>query len=366
MELLSLSDEDMKRAAGAIRAGLLVAFPTETVYGLGGDAFNPSALAKIFEVKKRPRFDPLIIHIAGTEGLDRVIDLDALDPVARKKTGALCRALWPGPLTLILPKRREVPDLATSGLSTAAVRFPSHQAAQKLIALSTGAVAAPSANPFGCLSPTRAEHVLEQLGEGVDFIIDGGPATIGVESTVLDLSSGIPRILRPGGTSRERIEAVIGKVEFPETQDPSIGPLSPGRLKSHYAPRTPLAFHRREDMVSLPYNPDEAYLFFDKGSQDLWLKNQILPGRGQSSSGGQTFEGQSSPCQELEPAAFPRLRVLSEAGDLTEAAAGLFNILHEMDKLGAALIRAEEVPPKGLGPAINDRLRRAAAAQPQP
>jgi L-threonylcarbamoyladenylate synthase len=311
-----------------------VAFPTETVYGLGGDAFNPAALARIFEAKNRPRFDPLIIHIAGRDALSRIADTGALDSEGRERLDLLVSRLWPGPLTLILPKKSRVPDLATSGLSTAAVRFPDHAIAQKLILLSTGAVAAPSANPFGLLSPTRAEHVRHQLGEKVDFIINGGRTPVGVESTVLDISSSGARILRPGGCSRERIEALIGPVETGPSplapKDETAGPRSPGQLKSHYAPRTPLVLHPLRELERIPLSPGEGRLYF------------------------------SAPAVPASDTSC--VRVLSAEGDGAEAAANFFDMLHELDLLGLCLIRAEEAPPGGLGTAINDRLMRAAAA----
>jgi L-threonylcarbamoyladenylate synthase len=359
MELLSSSDADIARAAAALASGGLVAFPTETVYGLGGDAFSPAALARIFEVKKRPRFDPLIIHIAGLETLDALVNFELLPERARETLRVLSGKLWPGPLTLILPKRPEVPDLATAGLPTAAIRFPSHPVTRRLIRLSTGAVAAPSANLFGRLSPTRAEHVVSQLGDKVDFIIDiegGGKTDLGVESTVLDISSlgpgggasGRPRILRPGGCSREEIEALIGPVDFSPSQGADASGagqplsrgeqcsqgeiLSPGQLKSHYAPRTPLVLYRRGALAGAPPAPGEGRLYFDKSG--------VFPASG--ADGGQ-------------------VRVLSESGSLSEAAANLFDMLHQLDGLGLSLIRAEEAPPEGLGIAINDRLRRAGA-----
>jgi L-threonylcarbamoyladenylate synthase len=330
-------------------SGRLVAFPTETVYGLGADAFNSAALARVFEAKGRPRFDPLIIHIADLESLDRVADLAALGKAALRRLDALLR-LWPGPLTLILPKRREVPGLATSGLPTVAVRFPDHPVAQKLIRLSTGAAAAPSANPFGRLSPTRAEHVRDQLGDKVDYILDGGPARVGVESTVLDLASEEPRILRPGGTPRERIEELIGAIAAGPLPSPGPGARrSPGQLTSHYAPRTPLFVHDRETMIALPRDPAEARLFFDGSSRDAWL----------AARGGISPDG--SPALPRRISGPPRVRVLSESGDLAEAASRLFGLLHELDGLGLFRIRAEEAPAGGLGPAINDRYYRAAA-----
>jgi len=345
MEILSSSDQDLERAAKALAAGALVAFPTETVYGLGGDAFNLSALAKIYEAKNRPRFDPLIIHIAEKEALSRLVDVAALSSKAGKRLSILSERLWPGPLTLILPKLKELPALATAGLYTAAVRFPSHPVARKLIKLSTGAVAAPSANPFGYLSPSRAEHVIAQLGEKVDFIIDGGRTTVGIESTVLDLSGENPRILRPGGTSREAIEALIGPVEFyteppPAADDKNVTPISPGQLKSHYAPRTRLILHKQGELASLPEVSGEGRLYFSS-PRPMVSQSENFPSQGKTSDSSNT------------------IKVLSETGDLAEAAANLFDMLHDLDKLGLDLIRAEEAPGFGLGAAINDRLRRA-------
>jgi L-threonylcarbamoyladenylate synthase len=342
MPVLPVTEKNIEAAAAILAAGGLVAFPTETVYGLGGDAFNPRALAKIFAVKRRPRFDPLIIHIAGAEVLNRAADLSLLTGEGREKTALLADKLWPGPLTLVLPKRGEVPDLATSGLPTAAIRFPDHSAAQKLIRRSTGALAAPSANPFGYLSPTRAEHVREQLGDGVDMILDGGPARVGVESTVLDMTGSRPRLLRPGGTPRERIEALIGEIAAgPAAASDPPGFRSPGQLKSHYAPRTPLTLLSRDEMLKLPADPAGARLFFDGPARDQWLARQ-----------------------KAGPVEKNHLRVLSERGDMAEAAANLFGALHEMDGWGLSRIYAERVRDEGLGPAINDRLFRAAAAEP--
>jgi L-threonylcarbamoyladenylate synthase len=337
MEFLPVSDNALRRAAAVLREGGLVAFPTETVYGLGGDAFNPAALAKIFEAKNRPRFDPLIVHIADAAALEKIADLSLLSFDARKKLSLLSAKLWPGPLTLVLPKLKTVPGLVTGGLPAAAVRFPDHGAARRLIELSTGAVAAPSANPFGYLSPTTAEHVRSLLGEKVDIILDGGPARVGVESTVLDIRGDFPRILRPGGTSREVLEALIGPVEIGD--DPRRnegGPVSPGRLKSHYAPRTPFSAHSREEMIALPAETGAAFLFFDGASRGAWLAE----GAGAKSAA---------------------IRTLSETGNILEAAARLFETLHELDRAGVSQIRAQFAPEEGLGAAINDRLRRASA-----
>lgn len=327
-------DPEIRRAALIITAGGLVAFPTETVYGLGADAFNPAALAKVFAVKGRPRFDPLIIHLAGREDLGLAADCGALSPKAQEQADVLCRTLWPGPLTLILPKVPAIPDLATSGLPTVAVRVPAHPIAQALIRFSTRAVAAPSANPFGYLSPTTAEHVREQLGSRVDMIIDGGPAGVGVESTVLDLTTDPPRILRPGGVPQERIEALIGPTAVGDA--PAGVSASPGQLPSHYAPQVPLILHDAGE-IPIPYSPAAAYLFFDPPSRDRRLERW-----GIASAQGN-----------------PRIRVLSDNGTLTEAAANLFTILHDLDTLPIAAIHAERVPAEGLGNAVNDRLTRA-------
>ncbi|MDR0472790.1 MAG: threonylcarbamoyl-AMP synthase [Treponema sp.] len=333
MKILSLSNQDLAKAAGAVSAGGLVVFPTETVYGLGGDAFNISALARIFEIKNRPHFDPLIIHIADTAWLDRLVHWELMGSRAKEKLNILAKHFWPGPLTLVLPKRPELPDLATGGLQTAAIRFPAFEAARKLISLSKKAVAAPSANPFGFLSPTRAGHVCPQLGDKADFVIDGGRAVLGLESTVLDLSDGGPRILRRGALSLEKIEALIGPVETPEPAETGTALKSPGRLKSHYAPRTPLCLYPYGGLAALPEISDAKSL----GEGRLYFSGP------QDTAGG-------------------RIRTLSPVGNLTEAAANFFDMLHELDKMGLSLIRAEEAPQHGLGAAINDRLRRAAAA----
>ena len=311
MIFLPTSSESIKQAAEILRNGGLVAFPTETVYGLGADAFNSQALAKVFEAKNRPHFNPLIIHIASIDTLEKVADLSLLSEERRQKLFLITDKLWPGPLSLILPKNEKIPGIATAGLPTAAIRFCDHDAAQKLISLSTGAVAAPSANPFGSLSPTRAEHVRDKLGEKVDMILDGGPARIGIESTVLDITSETIKILRPGGTPKEAIEKLIGHVTDSSITAESAVPkiISPGQLKSHYAPRTPLILCRRGELDSLPDVPGEGRLYFSSPEGNLGLQ----PRR-------QVPEGS---------AALDRTRVLSKTGDMTEAAANLFDMLHQ-------------------------------------
>jgi L-threonylcarbamoyladenylate synthase len=341
MEFLPVSPESLSRAAEVLRSGGLAAFPTETVYGLGADAYNPAAIAKVFEVKNRPRFDPIIIHIAAVETLEYAADLSQLTDEKKQKLYLLARNFWPGPLSLVLPKSNKIPGIATAGLSTAAFRIPDHDAARELISLSGGAVAAPSANPFGALSPTRAEFVRDKLGEKVDIILDGGAARIGVESTVLDITGNSVKILRPGGTPKEAIEKLIGPVE---DGSPAEGVfVSPGQLKSHYAPAVPLKVFTGEEMINLLCEEGNAFLFFDGSARDAWLKAQST---------------------EISAEKIV-IRVLSESGNTIEAAACFFETLHELDNCNAArrlkisCIYAQFAPQEGLGAAINDRLRRA-------
>jgi L-threonylcarbamoyladenylate synthase len=220
-------------AAAIIRAGGLVAFPTETVYGLGADGLNPAAVARIFEAKERPSTDPLILHIAEPETLLQLVR--EAPPVALE----LARRFWPGPLTLVLPKQPGVPDIVTAGLATVAVRMPAHPVALALIRAARTPIAAPSANRFGRTSPTTARHVQDDLGDRIDLILDAGPTPIGVESTVLDLTRPVPTILRPGGLPREALEGLLGPVAVQTHL--AEGPMpSPGLLPKHYAPRAPM------------------------------------------------------------------------------------------------------------------------------
>jgi len=342
MEFLPVSAESLEKAADIIRRGGLVAFPTETVYGLGADAFNPEALARIFAVKERPYFDPLIIHIAAVETLEKTANLSLLDEKTRKKLFLLAENLWPGPLSIVLPKNEKIPGIATAGLSTAAIRFPDNEAARKLIELSTGVLAAPSANLFGSLSPTRAEHVRDNLGKKIDMILDGGQTRIGLESTVLDLTSEKIRILRPGGTPKEAIEKLIGGVEDGAFNAGAV-PVSPGQLESHYAPNTPIVVYPYEKFIEQPYiAQDSAFLFFDGSTRDAWLARQ-----------------------RKKPPEKTTIRVLSEKGDDVEAAFRLFETLHDIDmrsgeaNVKISMIFAQLAPESGLGQAINDRLKRA-------
>jgi L-threonylcarbamoyladenylate synthase len=311
---------DVERAARLLREGGLVAFATETVYGLGGNALDPRAVARIFEVKGRPRFDPLIVHLADASWLGRVVP--RVDDPARELT----RRFWPGPLTLVLPKTEAVPDLVTSGLPTVAVRVPGHPLARELCRQADVPVAAPSANLFGRLSPTSAADVAEQLGDRIDYILDGGPCRIGVESTVLSLATETPVLLRPGGLPLEEIELVVGPVTHPDpSQHPSTAAQpSPGMLPRHYAPRTPVEIGQAADFA--PAGRRTGLLTFTPGSV----------------------------------AGFAAVEALSPTGDLTEAAANFFAAMRRLDAQSLDLIVAELFPEHGLGRALNDRLRRAA------
>ena len=314
---------DVRRAASILGRGGLVAFPTETVYGLGADALDPRAVARVFVAKSRPRFDPLIVHIADVGGLGRLAS--TVPKIARN----LAERFWPGPLTLVLPKTGLVPDLVTSGLPTVAVRMPEHAIALELLGRAGVPLAAPSANKFGMLSPTRAEHVVEQLGDEIDYVLDGGPCRVGLESTVLALIvPNRPVVLRLGGLSVEEIEAAIGPVEIaqPHVQGQPAVQLSPGMLTKHYAPRTRLVV--RAAGASPP-----------DGSRRGLLAFTTAPPEG----------------------VYAAVEVLSPSGDLAEAAVNFFAALRRLDALHLEAIEAEPLPEVGLGRALNDRLRRAAA-----
>ena len=295
-----------------------MAIPTETVYGLAGNAFNEKSVLSIFEVKNRPSFDPLILH---TDSLEKVLSFVTEIP---DKAIDLAQAFWPGPLTLLLSKKDIVPDLVTSGLDQVAVRIPNHPLTLQLLRELDFPLAAPSANPFGYISPTQPAHVNAQLGENIPYILDGGECGIGIESTIVGFVNGQPTIYRLGGLAVEEIEKVVGKVvRLPHS---SSNPQAPGMLKSHYSPRKPF-FLKTKAEFSLA-GSDIGCLLFD----------QIL-------------ENQDIHYQ----------RVLSETGDMKEAAHHLFAFLRELDLLPIQEIWAEKVPEYGLGPAINDRLQRAAA-----
>ena len=300
----------IEAAAAYLAAGGLVAFPTETVYGLGADARNGEAIARLYAAKGRPRFNPLIVHVGSLEAARR---LGRFDAAAEK----LAAEFWPGPLTLVLPKRPDggVADLALAGLDSVAVRVPAHPVARALLTVFKGPVVAPSANRSGHVSPTSAAHVLADLRGRIDMVIDAGPCAVGVESTIVACLDE-PTLLRPGGLPREQIERVLGQpLAIASIADDA--PLAPGMLSSHYAPKARL----RLDADAA--GPDEALLAFGPAP-------------------GATFN-------------------LSPRGDLIEAAANLFSHLRALDAAGAKRIAVMKVPREGLGDAINDRLKRAAA-----
>jgi L-threonylcarbamoyladenylate synthase len=302
------------RAAQILQSGGLVAFPTETVYGLGADATNDTAVAAIYAAKGRPEFNPLIAHVA---------DLDALSPLVRldDRAAMLATHLWPGPLTLVLPRAPACPVslLASAGLDTLAVRIPNHPVARALLRATGRPVVAPSANLSGKVSPTTAQHVADGLAEKVDLILAGGRCTVGLESTILDLSTPTATLLRPGAVTLEDLSALIGPVAW-HGNAATDTPIAPGQLKSHYAPQLPVRLN------ALTATTTEAHLTF-----------------------GPTLSPQS-----------PFILSLSDTGDLTEAAANLFAHLRTADSFPCTGIAVMPIPETGLGVAINDRLRRAA------
>ena len=316
-----IGDQAIHRAAQIIKKGGLVAFPTETVYGLGADAFNPIAVARIFEVKRRPYFDPLIVHVANPSNVEKLVKET---PSNAKK---LIEKFWPGPLTIVLLKEKKIPDIVTAGLPTLAIRMPDHPMALALIEESRCPIAAPSANPFGYLSPTTAEHVRDQLGDQVDLILDGGPCPVGVESTIVSFLEEKPILLRPGGVSLEELESVIGKVEISSSEG---RPSAPGMLPKHYAPRTPIILDRSEKNLDRYKDKKIGLLLFQ--------------------------EPKDSP-------KYHAVEILTTRGDLREAAANLFAAIRRLDALHLDLIIAEPIPEAGLGRAIMDRLRRAASKE---
>jgi L-threonylcarbamoyladenylate synthase len=313
------SPETISRAVELLRGGEVIGLPTETVYGLAGDGLNPKSLARIFEVKQRPLFDPLILHFADAAA--------AFDAAKQIPTSAreLAQHFWPGPLTIVVLKRDIVPDLATSGLPNVALRVPAHPVAQTLLRAFGGPLAAPSANRFGRISPTDAEAVRLELGAAVPLILDGGPCAVGLESTVVFLSEKKPVLLRAGGIALEEIEAVIGPVEMAAPVENR--PQAPGQLKHHYAPRKPLQLVQENGEV--PSRPDSGWLAFGPAGRT------------------DSFVGV--------------VENISAAGNLTEAAVHFFRALRKLDDdPRVSAIYATMLPKVGLGLAINERLERAA------
>lgn len=318
---MDVTNAQIDDAGRLIRAGGLVAFPTETVYGLGANALDPRAAARIFDAKQRPYFDPLIVHVPD---LNSARSLVTVVPDTAER---LAQRFWPGPLTLVLDKQPFVPDIVTAGLPTVAIRVPAHPVALALLRAAGCPIAAPSANLFGRISPTTAEHVRDQLGDRVDLILDGGPCRVGVESTVLSLVESRPVLLRHGGVPLEDLAAVIGEVAVVTGSHDEASPQrAPGMLSRHYAPRTPLA------------------IVADIGAIAPAADVGVLAQRR---------------CDRAS--AFGAVEILSPTGDLAEAAANLFAALRRLDERRLRVIYAEPAPDVGLGRAINDRLRRAAA-----
>ena len=308
---------DLEKAQRLLREGELVAIPTETVYGLAGNALSAATVARIFEVKERPSFDPLIVH---TTDIARASHYVAAFPA---KANQLAHRFWPGPLTLVLPRKNIIPDLVTSGLDTVGIRCPQHALTQQLLAALDFPLAAPSANPFGYISPTRPEHVNEQLGDRIAYILDGGACTVGIESTIVGFRDAQPVVYRMGGLSIEQIEETLGPVDT--LLHSSSNPQAPGQLKSHYAPRKKLTVGHLPDLLPTLGAKNYAVLSF---REDRGLPHQYI---------------------------------LSPSGNLSEAAQHLFTALRVLDQLPVDGIVAEWVPNTGLGRAINDRLARAAA-----
>jgi L-threonylcarbamoyladenylate synthase len=328
-EILTASPDAVARAGAALRAGKLVAFPTETVYGLGANALDGRAVARIFAAKGRPKINPVIVHGAAAAQLAPYVVFD-------NRAQALAAQFWPGPLTLILPRAEgcAVSELCSAGLPTLAVRVPDHPVARALLAAAEVPVAAPSANASGTLSPTSPLHVAASLGGAVDMILAGGNCAVGLESTVLDLTGPRPAVLRPGAVTPAQLSEFLGiDIKFEEAHD-EAAPRSPGQLLRHYAPRTKVRL-RAVDLA-----PGEALLAF--GSERF----MGIRGGGAARALPETAR-----------------RNLSESGDLGEAAANLFRMLYELDRPEHTAIAVMDIPETGLGLAINDRLRRAARAQ---
>ncbi|MEI8394768.1 MAG: L-threonylcarbamoyladenylate synthase [Rhodospirillaceae bacterium] len=321
-EILPPSYAAIARAAELLHEGELVAFPTETVYGLGADAANERAVLSIYAAKGRPEFNPLIVHVPDLEMAERIAVFDD-----RARTLGLC--LWSGPFTVVLPRRDDAPicPLVSAGLPSVAIRVPAHSVARALLKEFGGAIAAPSANRSGALSPTTPMHVATDLGERVAMILAGGRCQVGIESTILDMTVDPPRLLRPGRVGRREIEGLIGPIAAPDQDDTAevTAPVAPGQLLSHYAPRLPVRLN------AATVAPTEALLAF---GPDRFIR------------GG---------AERLN---------LSPQGDLHEAASNLYTMLHALDKPAYSAIAVMTIPQNSIGFAINDRLRRAAAPRP--
>lgn len=333
--LVPASPENIYRAAEIIRSGGLVAFPTETVYGLGANAKNEQAVERIFQVKKRPLFNPLIVHIENVSCLDQVAltnDLPCNDEIFTSLLG-----LWPGPLTLVLPATSRVPKVVTGGKNSVAVRIPAHPVAQALLREATLPIAAPSANISTRLSATTAEHVQSTLGSRIDMVLDGGECAVGVESTILSLLEDPPRILRPGGISVEALSRILhvptNVLKRPRAETSEEEVLAPGMLKEHYAPDTKLIF--RGQFKGQKSNTKVGLISFGEKYGAISENKDDYP--------------------------YNEVMLLSKTGDLNEVAHNLFSALFEMDKKNLDVIVIDSCEESGIGHAIMDRLRRASA-----
>lgn len=317
--------EERAKAIALLRAGDVVGLPTETVYGLAADALNADAVVKIFEAKERPRFDPLIVHLPDRDWLEKIVDLPAQD---RQMIVRLAETFWPGPFTMVLPRRPVVPEIVTAGLDTVAVRISAHPVFSEIIRGFGKPLAAPSANRFGRISPTSTQHVLDELDGRIPLVVDAGATTHGIESTIVAVGDNKIDILRRGPITEEQLAPFAAKIEI-VTSSEKIS--APGQLPTHYAPKTPLRLI------------ESAKSFSPGGNQRVGLLawNRIEP-----------------------KDKFAAICRLSERNDLREAAANLFRYLRELDELDLDLIVAERVPESGLGAAIMDRLRRAAHRPP--
>lgn len=363
-KILSPNPENIQLAARAIQRHEVIGMPTETVYGLAGSGRSPEALARIFKTKERPTFDPLIIHV-GPEAIStheleklKLIDGSQFSKDLTVCVNSLIHHFWPGPLTLVLPKHPDVPDLATSGLPTVALRMPQHPVAQALIAAAGVPLAAPSANRFGRISPTTPEAVVEELGDRIDWILDGGPCVIGLESTVIGFHQNAEAVLlRPGGTPLEKIEEIIGRIATPSSPSktsvfPSNSMPSPGMGESHYAPKKP--FHLLPKRVT------------DLTSADIDRIHKTLQGLPpQSLLGLLILEGEAKTVGQVfsQKIGHPVVtHTLSPTGNLDEAAYHLFGEMRKLDSSPAILLFSEPCPLNfGLSYAIQDRLKRASA-----
>lgn len=361
-------------AAAVLRAGGLVAFPTETVYGLGADARSAPAVARIFAAKGRPADDPIIVHILGVAALGLGGEADGANavvadwpPVAQR----LAEAFWPGPLTLIVPRGSGIPPIVTAGLDRVAVRAPAHPVARALLAAAGRPIAAPSANPFGRTSPTTAAHVLAGLGDAVDLVLDGGPCGVGVESTVVDCTTDPIRVLRPGGVPLEAIRAIVPDAAAAPVRAPGGGPLpSPGTLDRHYAPRARLVLVTGGGAVAADIAAAAARLSSRGRSVGLLVADEddirIGGDADESRIEGDANDARIGGDADVEVDGRVFVRRLAPLAEPAIAARRLFAALHELDALGVDVILARDWPAAGLGRAVSDRLRRAAEGRTVP